>query len=140
LATGEHLFKFDYKRIFGDAVERLVESSMEVLAMADSSLDDVDWVIAHQANIRIIQAVADQVGMDHSKFLVNIDRVGNTSGATIPIALDEFSRNGTLKRGDRVLLPAVGAGLNWGALYVEWDPVPSSSSVDLRDAANEGAR
>jgi 3-oxoacyl-[acyl-carrier-protein] synthase-3 len=140
LATGEHLFKFDYKKIFGDAVERLVESSMEVLAMANSSLDDVDWVIAHQANIRIIRAVADQVGMDHEKFLVNIDRVGNTSGATIPIALDEFHRNGTLERGDRILMPAVGAGLNWGALFVEWDPVATTSSIDRRGAASHSAR
>jgi 3-oxoacyl-[acyl-carrier-protein] synthase-3 len=140
LQTGEHLFKFDYKKIFADAVERLVESSMEVLAKAGDSLDDVDWVIAHQANIRIIQAVADQVGMDHGKFLVNIDRVGNTSGATIPIALDEFTRDGTIKTGDRILLPAVGAGLNWGALYLEWDPVPGGSSVDLRGASSEGAR
>jgi len=117
---GSHYMRFEYKRIFDFAVERMVESCLEALAIAGDGLDDVDFVIAHQTGVNIIAAVADRLGIDQSKFLLTLDHTGNTSGATIPIALDEFNRNGVLQPGHRLLLPAVGAGMAWGALYVAW--------------------
>jgi 3-oxoacyl-[acyl-carrier-protein] synthase-3 len=119
-ADGAHFMRFDYKRIFDFAVERMAESCIEAVTAAGESLADVDYVVAHQTGVNIIGAVAERLGIDPAKFLLTLDHTGNTSGATIPIALDEFNRSGVLQEGQRLLLPAVGAGMAWGAVYLTW--------------------
>ena len=81
--------------------------------------DDVDYLIPHQANLRIIEAVADRAKFPREKVLVNIEHYGNTSAASIPLCLDEYKN--TLKKGDKLILTAFGAGFTWGAMYVVWD-------------------
>jgi 3-oxoacyl-[acyl-carrier-protein] synthase-3 len=92
----------------------------EVVDAAGLTLDRIDLFIPHQANKRITDAVGSRLGVDPSKAYVNIERVGNTSAASIPIALDECARAGRLKRGDHVLFAAFGAGLTWGASLIRW--------------------
>jgi 3-oxoacyl-[acyl-carrier-protein] synthase-3 len=120
LADRSHYMQLDYKSVFDFAVEKMVESCRATVADAGDAIDQVDWVVAHQTGVNIIRAVAAELGLPESRFLMTLDHTGNTSGATIPIALDEFQRQGVLRPGDRVLMPAVGAGMAWGALYVTW--------------------
>jgi 3-oxoacyl-[acyl-carrier-protein] synthase-3 len=82
------------------------------------TVDDVDYLIPHQANLRIIEAVSERAQFPKEKVLVNIEHYGNTSGASIPLCLDEYK--GKLKKGDRLLLTAFGAGFTWGSMYVVW--------------------
>gem|GEM_PF-111109 len=125
IADRSHYMELDYKAVFDFAVAKMVESCRASVAAAGDDLDLVDWVIAHQTGVNIIAAVADELGLPASKFLLTLDHTGNTSGATIPIALDEFNRLGLLEQGDRILLPAVGAGMAWGALYLTWSLAPT---------------
>jgi 3-oxoacyl-[acyl-carrier-protein] synthase-3 len=87
----------------------------KVLEKAGMSIEDVDLLIPHQANLRIIQAVGKKVGIDEKRIYVNVDRFGNTSAASIPIALDEARRNGKLKKGDVAAMVTFGAGFTWAA-------------------------
>jgi 3-oxoacyl-[acyl-carrier-protein] synthase-3 len=145
-ADGAHFMRFDYKRIFDFAVDRMVESCLTAVIDGGSTIDDIDYVVAHQTGINIITAVADRLGIAREKFLLTLDHTGNTSGATIPIALDEFNRRGILQPGHRVLLPAVGAGMAWGALYLVWSrcgPNPfteEATAIDLTDATRNNDR
>ncbi len=140
LADRSHFMRLDYKPVFDFAVEKMSEACRTALARTSDGLDDVDWIIAHQTGINITAAVAAELGVPTSKFLMTLDHTGNTSGATIPIALDEHHRQGVLKPGDRVLMPAVGGGMTWGALYVTWalapvdltTPATPSTVIDLR--------
>lgn len=97
----------------------MLESSLEVMKRNNLTIEDVDWFIPHQANLRIIEAVGSRLGIDNEKVLVNIEKYGNTSAASIPLCLDEYKNR--LKKGDRVILTAFGAGFTWGALYIIWD-------------------
>ena len=92
----------------------------ETLALADMSLEDVDLFIPHQANTRIINAAMESVGMDPSKVFVNLDRYGNTSAASIPVAIAEALQQGRIKRGDNVLMVGFGGGLTWGSCLFRW--------------------
>ena len=82
--------------------------------------DDLDWFVPHQANLRIIEAVAKRIKLPMGKVLVNVDRYGNTSAATIPTMLDEANRDGRIKSGQTVLMDAFGAGLTYGSILVRW--------------------
>lgn len=104
--------------IFKVAVKNLFSSSKKVLEKSGLGPDDVDWICPHQANLRIIDSAVNMLGADKEKVLVNIDRVGNTSSASIPILLDESIRSGKVKSGDTVLMCALGAGISWGAAIV----------------------
>ena len=97
----------------------MLTSSIDVATRNGLTMDDVDWLIPHQANLRIIEAVAERAGIDHSKVLVNIEHYGNTSAASIPLCIDEYKN--TIKKGDKIILTAFGAGFTWGALYIIWD-------------------
>jgi 3-oxoacyl-[acyl-carrier-protein] synthase-3 len=110
---------------FRSAVERLSEMAREVCARAGWSGDDVDWFIPHQANLRIIEATAKRLGVSMDRVIVNVDRVGNTSAASIPLALHEAAASGRLKPGDRVLSVAFGSGVTWGGVALEWTGTPS---------------
>ncbi|OIP67826.1 MAG: 3-oxoacyl-ACP synthase [Nitrospirae bacterium CG2_30_70_394] len=105
---------------FRVAVRTLGEVVGEALAANQMVPADVDWLIPHQANIRIIEATAKRLGLPMEQVVVNVDRVGNTSAASIPIALDEAARDGRLQEGQTVLLEAFGGGLTWGAVVMRW--------------------
>lgn len=110
--NGREVFKFAV-RIMGGAAE-------EVLARAGLKKSDLDFFIPHQANIRIIEAAARRLGLPMEKVLVNVDRYGNTSTASIPLALEEAVRSGRIKKGDHVVMVGFGAGLTWGAILIKW--------------------
>jgi 3-oxoacyl-[acyl-carrier-protein] synthase-3 len=105
---------------FKMAVRSLEDVCREVLETADLKPEDVDLFVPHQANLRIISAVGHRLGIPDERCFVNIDRYGNTSAASIPIALDEAVREGRIKRDDIVLMAAFGAGLTWAGSVVRW--------------------
>ena len=108
----------DGKEVFKYAVNCMPQAAEDAMKEAGISADDVDWLIPHQANIRIIEGVGKKLGIADEKVIVNIARYGNTSAATIPIALSEKMEDGTIKEGDFVVLTAMGAGFTWGAAVV----------------------
>ncbi|MDE7388138.1 MAG: ketoacyl-ACP synthase III [Muribaculaceae bacterium] len=115
----EHFVYQEGRAVYKHAVSNMLNSSMEVAQRNGLTMDTVDWFVPHQANLRIIEAVADRAGISREKVLVNIDHTGNTSAASVPICLDEYKDK--LKKGDKLLLTAFGAGFTWGAMYVVWD-------------------
>jgi 3-oxoacyl-[acyl-carrier-protein] synthase-3 len=118
--NGHWDFNFVGKEIFKRAVKGMGAAAQSVLARSELSTDDVDVVIPHQANIRIIQTLCDLSGISQDKAFVNIQNYGNTSAATVPIALCEALEQGQVKPGDDLLLAAFGAGLTWGAGHIKW--------------------
>jgi 3-oxoacyl-[acyl-carrier-protein] synthase-3 len=112
--------KMDGKEIFKFAVGIMIKSVDELLKSSGLKIEDIKYVIPHQANYRIIESTAKRLGMDISKFFINIDRYGNTSAASIAIALDELARSGNLEKGDKVLMVGFGGGLTYGGVIVEW--------------------
>src|SRR5262249_32087854 len=108
------LFKFSVR-----AMETVTRQAVEE---AGISLDKVRFLVPHQANLRIIQAMADRLGVGDDRLVLNIDRFGNTSAASIPISLDELLRCGRVMPGDVIGLVAFGGGVTWGAIVLEWDP------------------
>lgn len=119
--TGEvgHI-QMEGKEVFKYAVKYLAEIVGEVLAQNRIHPEAIDWLVPHQANIRIIESTAKKLGMDMQKVVVTIDRHGNTSAASIPLALDEAVRDGRIKRGQMVLLEAMGGGFTWGAALLRF--------------------
>lgn len=121
LCNGEQDYlHMDGQEVFKFAVKKVPESISEVLDKAGIQLDDVTHFVLHQANIRIIEAVAKRLGVGMEKFPTNLANYGNTSAASIPILLDELNRNNILKRGDKIILSGFGAGLSWGSTLLEW--------------------
>ena len=110
----------DGKFVFKYAVSFMSETSAAILKKNNLTLDDIDWICTHQANKRIIDAVRQYVGAPEEKVICNIEHVGNTSSASIPIALHEAALDGRLKKGDRLLLAAFGSGFTWGAMVLTW--------------------
>lgn len=108
------------REVFKYAVPKFVGLINEALAACKLKLDDLKLIIPHQMNARMIEAVADRLGMPMSRVFVNIDRYGNSSSASIPLALDEAVRGGRIRRGDHFLITAMGAGLTWGTLIIRW--------------------
>jgi 3-oxoacyl-[acyl-carrier-protein] synthase-3 len=120
LAAGDHYFKMKGNELFKVAVRSMAEISREVLEQAGVKSDDIDLFIPHQANQRITEAVADRLNVDMSKVYSNIAVHGNTSSASIPIALDECVEAGRVKAGDLVLMSSFGGGATWGAVLMKW--------------------
>lgn len=108
------------KEVFKEAVKAIQTSSLEAIKKADLTPDQIDLFIPHQANYRILEAVRKRIGLPQEKVFSNLDKYGNTSSASVPIALDEASRSGRLKEGDIVLFSVFGAGFTWGAAVVRW--------------------
>ena len=116
--TGSPFLQMHGKEVFKLAVRVLDESAREVIAAAGMTLEDIDWLIPHQANIRILEATAKRVGVPRERLVATVDHHANTSAASVPLALDEFVRAGKIKAGHRVLMQGVGGGFTWGATLV----------------------
>ncbi len=119
-APGRGTIRMKGSETFKVAVTRLAESAREALGQAGLSVDALDLVVPHQANIRILKAIAERLGLPMEKVFTNLDRYGNTSAASIPIALDEAAQAGRLRPGSLVLLLAFGGGLTWGSVLIRW--------------------
>ncbi|MGW5735631.1 MULTISPECIES: beta-ketoacyl-ACP synthase III [Streptomyces] len=113
-------FRMEGKAVFRNAVERMAASARRVAEERGWSVADVDLLVAHQANLRIMHAVADQMRLPRERCAVNVDRVGNTAAASIPLALADAAEDGTLRPGHRVVLTAFGGGLTWGSCALRW--------------------
>lgn len=110
----------DGQEVFKFAVKTVPEAIRKVLSESGTEIDEIKYFILHQANYRIFESIAKRLKIPMEKFPVNLERFGNTSGATIPILLDEMNREGELQRGDKIILAGFGAGLTWGATLLEW--------------------
>lgn len=117
--AGENFLYQEGKQVYKNAVTDMFNSSVDVMKRNNLTVEDVDYLIPHQANLRIIEAVSSRAGFPAEKVLVNIAHYGNTSAASIPLCIDEFKSK--LKKGDKLLLTAFGAGFTWGAMYLVWD-------------------
>jgi 3-oxoacyl-[acyl-carrier-protein] synthase-3 len=118
--SGRPLLQMEGNAVFKFAVRVLEEVALEALRANQLQTSDIDWLIPHQANIRIIQATAKKLGLSMEKIVATVDRHANTSAASIPLALDEAVRDGRIRTGQRVLLEGVGGGFTWGAVLVQW--------------------
>jgi len=117
--AGDHYVYQDGRFVYKHAVTDMLESTLEICGRNGLTMDTVDYLIPHQANLRIIEAVASRAGIAPEKVLVNIEHRGNTSAASIPLCISENEHR--LKKGDKLVLTAFGAGFTWGAMYVIWD-------------------
>lgn len=120
LAERQHFVKMGGNKVFKHAVVCMSAAGQSVLEKAGLELHDVDWVVPHQANMRIIKAIADRAEVSMDKFCTNLERVGNISSASVPVALDEAARAGKIREGDTVLFVVFGGGFTWGAMILTW--------------------
>jgi 3-oxoacyl-[acyl-carrier-protein] synthase-3 len=118
--TGNGLVHMNGREVFRFATRVLVSSAQAVLERCGVSVDDVDVYVPHQANVRIMDHAAEKLGIPRERMVVNVDRYGNTSSGSIPLALAEAQRDGRLTKGDLVLMTGMGAGLTWGSGLMEW--------------------
>lgn len=114
----QHFIRQDGRSVFRKATEGMADVSLEIMQKNNLSPDDVAWLVPHQANLRIIDATARRMGLDKNKVMINIDRYGNTTSATIPLCLVDWKDE--LKKGDNLILSAFGGGLTWGSIFLKW--------------------
>ncbi|HQO28822.1 MAG TPA: 3-oxoacyl-[acyl-carrier-protein] synthase III C-terminal domain-containing protein, partial [Accumulibacter sp.] len=117
--TGDPFLRMDGQAVFKFAVRVLAEVASECCQAAGIEVSAIDWLIPHQANIRILEATAKKMKMSMEKVVVAVDRHGNTSAASVPLALDEAVRDGRIQSGQKLLLEGVGGGFTWGAVLLE---------------------
>lgn len=130
LLAGKHYIEMDGKEVFRFATRVMASATREVLDCAGLTLDQVQWIIPHQANIRIIEAAARGLKLPMDRFIVNLERYGNTSTASVPIAMVEALEKGQIKPGDKIVMIGFGGGLTWGAVAAEWTgPIPSKGHI-----------
>jgi 3-oxoacyl-[acyl-carrier-protein] synthase III len=133
LQDGKHFIHMDGREVYRFATRVMDQASREVLELAGLTTDDVQWIIPHQANRRIIEAAAKHLKLPLERFVINVERYGNTSTASIPIATVEAFQEGKLKEGDHLVFVGFGAGLTWGALAAQWTgPLPQQRTVRVR--------
>lgn len=118
LEKREHYIYQEGQAVFKHAVSNMSDVSAQIMEKNNLTKDDVAWLIPHQANLRIIDAVAKRTGVEHDKIIINIERYGNTSAASIPLCIWESESK--FKKGDNIILTAFGAGFTWGAVYLKW--------------------
>lgn len=116
--NGMHYARQDGRTVFKKATEGMADVSLEIMERNDLDSDDVAWLVPHQANLRIINATARRMGLSEEKVMVNIDKYGNTTAATIPLCLYDWKEK--LNKGDNLVLSAFGGGFTWGAIYLKW--------------------
>lgn len=114
----DHFVKQEGKTVFKFAVTNMAEVSAEIMEKNNLTSEDVDWLVPHQANLRIIDATADRMGLSKDKVMINIQKYGNTTAATLPLCLWDWEKQ--LKKGDNIILSAFGGGFTWGAVYLKW--------------------
>jgi 3-oxoacyl-[acyl-carrier-protein] synthase-3 len=114
----EHYVYQEGQTVFKFAVKGMADVSAEIMERNNLTGDDVAWLVPHQANKRIIDATRDRMGVSNDKVMMNIQRYGNTTNATIPLCLFEWEKQ--LKKGDNIILAAFGGGFTWGATYIKW--------------------
>jgi 3-oxoacyl-[acyl-carrier-protein] synthase-3 len=117
-----HYIRMDGREVFKTATRAMIEAATEATQLAGLKLEDLDLVVPHQANIRIIQASINRLGIPMEQVLINIDRYGNTVAASVGLALDEVLRAGRVHEDDNLLLVGFGAGLTWGGIVIRWGP------------------
>lgn len=113
--------KMDGSEVFKFAVRVMNKASMEAIEMSGYDIDNIDYLVPHQANIRIIESAAKKLKLPMEKVHVNLDKYGNMSAASIPVALDEAIKQGKIKKDDIVVMVGFGAGLTWGASVIKWN-------------------
>ncbi len=118
VAAREHFIYQEGRAVYKHAVRDMLQSSLTVMKRNNLTVDEIDWFVPHQANLRIIEAIAGRIDIDPAKVLVNIQHYGNTSAASIPLCLDEYKNR--LRKGDKIVMTAFGAGFTWGAMYLIW--------------------
>ncbi|MCG8373097.1 MAG: ketoacyl-ACP synthase III, partial [Balneolales bacterium] len=118
VAANQHVISQDGKAVFKKATVGMADVSLEIMEKNNLTADDVAWLVPHQANLRIIDATANRMGVSSDKVMVNIDKYGNTTAATIPLCLYDWKDK--LNKGDNLILAAFGGGFTWGAVYVKW--------------------
>ncbi|MCX7879421.1 MAG: ketoacyl-ACP synthase III [Ignavibacteria bacterium] len=116
----EHYIHQEGQAVFKAAVKGMADVSLEILQRNNLTKDDIAYLVPHQANMRIISATAERMGLPLEKVMVNIDKFANTTAATIPTCLSQWWEEGKLKRGDKLILASFGAGFTWGAVYMRW--------------------
>jgi len=130
ILDGKHYIQMDGNEVFRFATRVMTSATEEVLACAGLTKDQVQWIIPHQANIRIIKAAARGLNLPMDRFIVNLEKYGNTSTASIPMAMVEAIEKGQIQPGEKIVMVGFGAGLTWGALAAEWTgPIPSKRHV-----------
>jgi 3-oxoacyl-[acyl-carrier-protein] synthase III len=120
LAQNQHMLQMDGRAVFKWAIRVLEHTTNDVLRHAGLMASDIDLVVLHQANLRIINAAVEVLGIDPAKVFNNLEKYGNTSAASIPLALDEAAQQGRVRRGQNILMSGYGAGLSWGTAIVRW--------------------
>ena len=118
LRNSEHTVYQDGKVVYKYAVSKMAEVSESIMKRNNLEAEDIDWLVPHQANLRIIDATVERTGLSRDKVMVNIERYGNTSAGTIPLCLWEWEPK--LRKGDNLILTAFGAGFSWGSVYLKW--------------------
>ncbi len=118
--NGEYFIRMNGREIFKFGSKILVECILKILEDSHLSINDIDYIIPHQANMRITQSAAHKLNISEKKFIMNIDECANTSAASIPIALDQAARSSKINTGDRLILVGFGAGLTWGSVLINW--------------------
>ena len=113
-----HFVKQEGKQVFKFAVTNMAEVSADIMVKNNLSSEDVDWLVPHQANLRIIDATANRMGLSKDKVMINIEKYGNTTVGTLPLCLWDYEKQ--LKKGDNIILSAFGGGFTWGAVYLKW--------------------
>lgn len=114
----KHFIYQDGKSVFKFAVKNMADGAARIMEQNNLSDQDVAWLVPHQANRRIIDATANRMGLDHSKVMMNIQRYGNTTSATLPLLLSDYENQ--LKKGDNLVFAAFGGGFTWGSIYLKW--------------------
>ena len=114
----KHFVFQDGKTVFKYTVSGMADVSEKIMKRNNLSHDDINWLVAHQANKRIIDATSSRMGLDESKVLINIERYGNTTSATLPLLLSDFESK--FKKGDNLIFAAFGGGFTWGSIYLKW--------------------
>ncbi|RZK09775.1 MAG: 3-oxoacyl-ACP synthase, partial [Flavobacterium sp.] len=118
VANKQHTVFQDGKTVYKYAVSGMADVSEKILERNNLTKDDVNWLVAHQANKRIIDATASRIGLEEDKVLVNIERYGNTTSGTLPLVLFDFEKK--FKKGDNIIFAAFGGGFTWGSIYLKW--------------------
>jgi 3-oxoacyl-[acyl-carrier-protein] synthase-3 len=113
-----HFVKQEGKQVFKFAVANMADVSAEIMKKNNLKSEDIDWLVPHQANLRIIDATANRMGLPKEKVMINIQKYGNTTAATLPLCLWDYENQ--LKKGDNIVLSAFGGGFTWGAVYLKW--------------------